>query len=143
MEKVSNINFNELIDYIMCKLVKEGYNKISLSLEDIEIYVPYILKMLNDNDIKYDHDIFCKTPVNETYDRFKSYMINYLNINRLGTMLQTNQFLLDIPNYAAEYYLLESKEYSDVIEQGYLIFSKQIDFEDNKKLQLIKKVVSN
>ena len=137
MEKQNNLTFNELIDYIMCKMVKEGYTKISLSLEDIEIYVPKLIKILNDNGIKYDGDIFCKTPVNETYDRFKSYMICYLINNRIICMGYDDQYLLNIPNYAADYHLMKNKQYADIIEKGYLIFSKQ--FEIEKELQLVKR----
>lgn len=74
MEK-KRINIHQFLREVYYKLLWSGYEDISLKSEDLLSYIPQMEEIVNASDIDLD-DLFVKTPVSETYDKYKDYLIS-------------------------------------------------------------------
>lgn len=111
---------------IFCKMVQEGYEQISLKSADVQEYVPRLEKVFT--NIGIISDAFCKTPVDETYDRFKSYVIQCLVRTRHGYFNdEYNQIEIQINSFFAQKTLNENKDIMDIIESGYMSITNQME----------------
>lgn len=111
---------------ICCRMKKEGYNTISLKNEDLKEYVPKLKEIFS--NYSYNSDIFCMTPVEETYDNFKNFIIECLYANYYGSFNQDyNSITIEINDYKIDKILKEQEKYQELINQGYLIMTDQIE----------------
>ena len=74
MEK-KRVNVHQFLREVYYHLLYAGYEDISLKSEDLLSYVPQMEEIVNTSDIDLD-DLFIKTPVSETYDKYKDYLIS-------------------------------------------------------------------
>ena len=74
MEK-KKVNVYQFLREVYYHLLYAGYGNISLKSEDLSSYVPQMEEIVNASDIDLD-DLFVKTPVSETYDKYKDYLIS-------------------------------------------------------------------
>lgn len=74
-------NFRTILLAIYLTLYKRGYETISLKVEDIEKYIKNLESIFDDYNINSE-DLFIRTPVLETYDRYGDYLMQlFLSIN--------------------------------------------------------------
>ena len=74
MEK-KKVNVHQFLREVYYHLLYAGYENISIKSEDLSSYVPQMEEIVNASDIDLD-DLFIKTPVSETYDKYKDYLIS-------------------------------------------------------------------
>lgn len=72
-----------LLRTVYLTLQQFGHQEVSLKNQDLLEYVPKIESVLEENGFE-DGDLFLKTPVGETYDKYKDFLISELYGNRLG-----------------------------------------------------------
>lgn len=132
----------EIIISIFLKRCTQGHSEISIKMDDISNYAEKLEKLLNENGLNNYSDIFVKTPVTETYDMFKNFLISYILMNKLGDMnyrydtieLTSNEFLINKT-------LKEMEPYSDVIDKGcQLLTDEYFEEEIIPKNKVISKV---
>ena len=100
MEK-KQVNVHQFLREVYYHLLYAGYEDISLKPEDLLGYVPQMEEIVNASDIDLD-DLFVKTPVSETYDKYKDYLIStfiqenvgYFNDKYDTITLEKNPYLL-------------------------------------------------
>lgn len=129
----------ELVLGIYLKRCKLGYKDISLKMEDIMEYVPRLEQLFVDENIK-GSDIFVKTPVSETYDEFKTFLISYMIGMKLGYLNdEYNKITLSVTDYFINKKLKDMEEYQDIIDKGSrLLIDDGLFFEEEK----VKKIGS-
>lgn len=74
MEK-KKVNIHQFLREVYYHLLYAGYEDISLKSDDLLAYVPQMEEIVKASDIDLD-DLFVKTPVSETYDKYKDYLIS-------------------------------------------------------------------
>lgn len=74
MEK-KRVNIHQFLREVYYHLLYAGYEDMSLKSDDLLAYVPQMEEIVNASDIDLD-DLFVKTPVSETYDKYKDYLIS-------------------------------------------------------------------
>lgn len=72
-----------LLETVYLTLKQYDYSSVSLKSVDLLKYVPKIEEILKEKDL-LDSDLFIKTPVEETYDQFKNFLISRLLRPRVG-----------------------------------------------------------
>ena len=110
-----NINFRELLRAIYLDVSLYGYKEISLKNKDIEGYIKELETIFEENKIESE-DLFVKTSVLETYDKFKDYLITAfisLNIGYMNEKYDT--IILNISNYNAIKEIEKLKNANDII----------------------------
>lgn len=73
MEK-KRVNVHQFLREVYYHLLYASYEDMSLKSDDLLAYVPQMEEIVNASDIDLD-DLFVKTPVSETYDKYKDYLI--------------------------------------------------------------------
>ena len=129
----------EIILGIYLKRCKLGYKDISLKMDDMMEYVPKLEQLFVDENIK-GSDIFVKTPVSETYDEFKTFLISYMIGMKLGYFNdEYNTITLSVTDYFINRKLKDMEEYQDIIDKGSrLLIDDGLFFEEEK----VKKIGS-
>ena len=69
------INIKQLLRVIYLNMYKNGLKEISLKSNDLLLHISRIEKVFEKYNIDSD-DLFVKTPVLETYDRYVDYLIS-------------------------------------------------------------------
>ena len=109
------INFRELLRAIYLDVSLYGYKEISLKNKDIDRYIDELRKVFEENEIESE-DLFVKTPVLETYDKFKDYLITaFINLN-IGYMNDKyDTIILNLSNYEAMKMIEKLNNAKDII----------------------------
>lgn len=111
------LSAKQLLRVVYLNMYKKGFSMISLKSNDISTIVPRIEVVLNKYGIDSD-DLFVKTPVLETYDRYVDYLISIFLQEPLGHMNETyDSITIDCTMYRVDKELEEAKEYSQIIEE--------------------------
>lgn len=97
-------------------LFLNGYDTISLRKKDLLSYVPKLEERLEEYGITYN-DIFVKTPISETYDQYRVFLLDTIIRKKLGYL---NADYSEVKFNCTEYYAkLQQKQmfhYKDIIE---------------------------
>jgi len=114
----------ELIISIFLKRCLQGYSEISLKIDDISNYAEKLEKLLNENNLNNYNDIFVKTPVTETYDMFKNFIVSYVLMNKLGDFnYRYDTILLTKNEYLINRKLKEMELYNEIIDNGCMLLT--------------------
>lgn len=111
----NNINFRTILLAIYLTLYKRGYETISLKVEDIEKYIKNLESIFDDYNINSE-DLFIRTPVLETYDRYGDYLMQlFLSIN-IGYMNEKyDTIIINCKDFFIKKFLEQKKEYNAII----------------------------
>lgn len=114
----------QIIISIFLKRYTLGYNDISLKMDDILEYVPKLEKLFEEENLT--SDVFIKTPVSETYDEFKSFLISQILGLGLGYMNpEYNKIILSVNDYLVNKKIKEMTEYKEIIDKGCSLLSEE------------------
>lgn len=109
------INFRTLLIAIYLTLYKKGYKTISLKQDDIKEYIEKLEKIFDDYNINSE-ELFVRTPVLETYDKYGDYLIQLFLSSNIGDMNgRYDTIILDCKDYFIQNRLAQMKEYNDII----------------------------
>ena len=109
------INFRTLLIAIYLTLYKKGYKTISLKQEDIKKYIKDIEKIFDDYNINSE-ELFVRTPVLETYDKYGDYLMQLFLSSNIGYMNERyDTITLECKDYFIQKRLAQMKEYNDII----------------------------
>ena len=118
----------EILKTVYLTLHYTGYSTVSLKKEDLLRYVPNIEKCLEKYNLVIS-DLFVKTPVEETYDEYKKFLI--WSLSEFGSF---NESYDGINLCCSDYYLFKCqrqlKEYMNVILECCYIISGDKRFID-------------
>ena len=110
-----NINFRELLRAIYLNVSLYGYKEISLKNKNIECYIKELENIFEENNIESE-DLFVKTSVLETYDKFKEYLITVFVGLDIGYMNEKyDSIIINITNYEAIKLIEKLKDANDII----------------------------
>ena len=125
----------EIVAAIFFKRCISGEKDISLKMEDIMEYVPKLEELFNNEN--FNSDLFIKTPVEETYDEFKTFIISYMLGMKFGYMNDKfDKITLSINEYFINKYLNNLSKYKEIIDKGYnLLVAEKLEL---KPKQIIK-----
>ena len=111
----NRINFRTLLIAIYLTLYKKGYKTISLKQEDIKKYIKDIEKIFDDYNINSE-ELFVRTPVLETYDKYGDYLMQLFLSSNIGYMNERyDTITLECKDYFIQKRLAQMKEYNDII----------------------------
>ena len=111
----NRINFRELLFAIYLTLYSNDYKTISLKQEDIKEYIKDIEKIFDDYNI-YSEDLFARTPILETYDKYGDYLMQLFLTTNIGYMNERyDTIILECKDYFIQKRLEQMKEYNDII----------------------------
>ena len=111
------MNVIQLLRAIYLNMYKNGLKEISLKPNDLLIYIERIEKVFEKYDID-SGDLFVKTPVLETYDRYVDYLINIFIHEQLGYMNEKyDSIIIKCTMYRVEKELERMKEYTQIINE--------------------------
>lgn len=125
----------EIVAAIFFKRCVNGEKDISLKMEDIMEYVPKLEELFTNEN--FNSDLFIKTPVEETYDEFKTFIISYMLGMKFGYMNDKfDKITLSINEYFINKYLNNLSKYKEIIDKGYnLLVEEKLEL---KPKQIIK-----
>ena len=131
MNKQDSINYELLLKSIYLKLALYGYNEISLRANDLKVNVPKIQALFEQYNI-YTYDLFVKTPVSETYDRYKNNIINMFINNGVGYFNNNyDSIIINCNSYYIKRVLEEMINYKELINECCKIFINEYMFSNN------------
>lgn len=108
----------QIITAIFFKRLLNGEEEVSLKMEDIMKYAPKLEEMLKNE--KLNSDLFVKTPVEETYDEFKSFLVSHMVSMKFGYLTDNyEKIILSLNEYFITKYLNNMSKYEDIINKGY------------------------
>lgn len=108
-----------------------GYSEVSLKQNDLLDYVPKLEKLLEKNGLLVS-DLFVKTPVSETYDEYKNFLIKELYGGRLGSFNEKyDTIILDCPKFYTYKCYGKLEKYQGIIRDGCYLISGDIGFIDD------------
>ena len=111
----NRINFRKLLFAIYLTLYRKDYKTISLKQEDIKEYIKDIEKIFDDYNI-YSEDLFARTPILETYDKYGDYLMQLFLTTNIGYMNERyDTIILECKDYFIQKRLEQMKEYNDII----------------------------
>ena len=114
----------EIIVAVFLRRYKIGEKEISLKMEDIMNYAPKLEKLFNEE--KLGTELFIKTPVSETYDTFKSFIISYMLGMELGHLnSECDKVILSINDHFINKYLKNISKYDEIINNVYSLLQNQ------------------
>lgn len=129
---MNKVYINKIIIGVFLNLHKSGNSEILLTSKDMNDYVSKLEHIFSNIGL-INSDLFIKTPVEETYDEFKRFLINQLYGNRLAIFNEDyNKLTICCNEYVTNKILNELDEYHGVIELCSNVLL------DNVKLQNIK-----
>lgn len=109
------INFRTLLFAIYLTLYKKGYKTISLKQDDIKEYIEKLEKIFDDYNINSE-ELFVRTPVLETYDKYGDYLIQLFLSSNIGYMNgRYDTIILECKDYFIQKRLAQMKDYNDII----------------------------
>lgn len=109
------INFRTLLFAIYLTLYKKGYETISLKQDDIKEYIENLEKIFDDYNINSE-ELFARTPVLETYDKYGDYLMQLFLSANIGYMNERyDTIILECKDYFIQKRLAQIKEYNDII----------------------------
>jgi len=136
---MENVDVKILLRTVYLTLQQYGYYIVSLKNEDLLEYVPKIEKVLMEYGLK-DSDLFIKTPVLETYDKYKDFLIKYLYECNLGCF---NEKYDTIILNCSDFYISKCQKlmsvYNDLIYKCCYFISDDIQFLEENTLQIRNK----
>ena len=131
MEQNRKVLIEDIIVAMYLVLHNSGYSLVSLKSKDLLEYAPKLEVFLEKNDLLLQ-DLFIKTPVEETYDQYKNFLIKELYGNKLGYFNEDyNGIILDVPNFYIHKHLERVKDYRSIIQDGCYLISGEIGFIDD------------
>ena len=111
------INIKQLLRVIYLNMYKNGLKEISLKSNDLLLHISRIEKVFEKYNIDSD-DLFVKTPVLETYDRYVDYLISIFLQEKLGYMNEKyDSIIIECTMYRVERELERMKEYTQIINE--------------------------
>ena len=109
------INFRTLLFAIYLTLYRKGYKTISLKQDDIKEYIEKLEKIFDDYNINSE-ELFVRTPVLETYDKYGDYLIQLFLSSNIGDMNRRyDTIILECKDYFIQKRLAQMTEYNDII----------------------------
>lgn len=131
----------QIIAAIFFKRCMNGEEEISLKMKDIMEYAPKLEEMLNNE--KLGSELFVKTPVEETYDEFRCFLVSNMVGMKFGYLTDKyDKIVLTVNEYFITKYLNNMSEYQDIINKGYDLLIEESDLYLNEK-QIVKVKGSN
>lgn len=117
-----------LLQTVYLTLQQFGHQEVSLKNPDLLEYVPKIEIILKENGFD-DADLFLKTPVEESYDKYKNFLISELYGKGLGYFNENYDIIiLNCPLF----YILNCqkaiKPYSEIVHRCCYAISGDIQF---------------
>lgn len=107
----------QLLKTVYLTLKQVGYDDISLKQEELLNYVPKIEKILEENKL-LDTDFFVKTPISETYDKYKTLLIEIFIGEKIGYFNDKyDTITLNCTDYYINKNIKQMEEYEDIINQ--------------------------
>lgn len=117
--------FLEILFAILCKMKKEGYDEIAIdssSISDVASRLKGIFEKIG-----IESDAFSRTPVEETYDHFASYIIKVLVERRFGYFnSEYNKIHIEINPYMINKTLKEYEELTKLIEECFICMTMDV-----------------
>ena len=111
----NSINFRTLLFAIYLTLYRKGYKTISLKQDDIKEYIENLERIFDDYNINSE-ELFVRTPVLETYDKYGDYLIQLFLSSNIGYMNERyDTIILECKDYFIKKSLAQMKEYNDII----------------------------
>ena len=111
------INIKQLLRVIYLNMYKNGLKEISLKSNDLLLHISRIEKVFEKYNIDSD-DLFVKTPVLETYDRYVDHLISIFLQEKLGYMNEKyDSIIIECTMYRVERELERMKEYTQIINE--------------------------
>lgn len=132
-EIMEQVSINKILIGVFINLHKLGNSEIPLNpnyLNDNVSKLDYIFRELN---LKTETDVFIKTPVDETYDEFRFFLINELYGNRLGEFNNKYDSLTITCNeYKTNKILKSLEQYKELIDLCSYILLNDVEIQNIK-----------
>lgn len=128
MEEELELMAKEIVITMYLTLSNYGYSEVSLKNEDLLEYIPKLENLLKKYHL-FVSDLFVRTPVSETYDEYKNFLIEELYGKRLGFFNDKyNTIILECPKFYT--YKCQKKliNYKEIIQEGCYLISNDIGF---------------
>ena len=117
MGEKEKLNIKQLLKTIYLNMYKNGVREISLNPNDLSLQISRIEKVFEKYNIGSD-DLFVKTPVLETYDRYVDYLISIFLQEQLGYMNEKyDGIIIECTMYNVEKQLEGMREYTQIINE--------------------------
>lgn len=152
MKEELELTAKKIIITMYLTLSNYGYSEVSLKKEDLLEYIPKLENLLKRYHL-FVSDLFIRTPVLETYDKYKNFLIKELYGNRLGSFNEKyDTIILECPKFYIYKCQKELIDYKEIIQEGCCLISNNIGLinddmiaelliisEANSKKKIIKK----
>lgn len=135
---LQEIDTRFLLQTVYLTLQQFGHQEVSLKEQDLLEYVPKIKKILEENGVE-DSDLFLKTPVEETYDEYKNFLISQLYGNGLGYFNEKyDTIILNCPDFYIWKCQKAMEPYSEIVHKCCYTISGDIQFiEDDTIFEIL------
>lgn len=129
-EIMEQVSINKILIGVFINLHKLGNSEIPLDSNNNVSKLDYIFRELN---FKTGTDVFIKTPVDETYDEFRFFLINELYGNRLGEFnYKYDSLTITCNEYRSNRILKGLEQYKELIDLCSYILLNDVEIQNIK-----------
>ena len=139
-KETNDINIIRIIKGTYLMLYKEGNSEISLKAEDLLKYVPRVEELLYSNGLNTS-EIFARTPVLETYDNYKDFLVKLFCERYIGFLNNNfDSITLECTDFYVNKFLHQVLDDIDLINECAQVISGELNLNYNETKKYIRKI---